>query len=144
MALDYGRRRIGVAASDPTGTIARPRGTVVRGRAGGIPSRLSELVTELRPLEILIGIPYNMDGSEGEMALEARKFAREVEQSFTIPVIEWDERLTTARAIRELESMQLKKKKRREKGRRDEVAAALMLADYLRRGQVPAPAIGTP
>ena len=72
---------------------------------------------------------------------EVRAFARALEEATGVPTIEWDERLTTAQAEREVRSMELSKSKRREKGRVDEMAAALMLSAYLRslgvRGEFP-------
>ncbi len=138
MALDYGRRRIGVALSDPTRTIASPRGVIERkarsGAAGGaLPAALTRLVEETRPSLIVVGIPLAMDGSAGEMAREARAFAAAVRDATGIPTAEWDERLTTSLAEREIRTMERKKSRRREKGRTDQVAAALILSAFLRR-----------
>ncbi len=145
MALDYGRRRIGVALSDPTRTIATPKGVIERAKRGAkptaLPQALCALVAESEPSAILVGIPFAMDGSAGQMAEEVRAFARALEEATGVPTIEWDERLTTAQAEREVRSMELSKSKRREKGRVDEMAAALMLSAYLRslgvRGEFP-------
>jgi putative Holliday junction resolvase len=131
VALDYGRKRIGVAVSDPTGTIASPRGVV--DRAGpALPAKLLELVADVRPRVIVVGIPFNMDGSAGEMAEEAREFAARLGAATGVPIAEWDERLTTARAEREITALGLKRSQRTKKGRSDEMAATLMLTDYLR------------
>lgn len=136
MALDYGRRRIGVAVTDPTRTIAAPHGVVERSNrrapAGAVPAALAELVAELDPAAILVGIPFSMDGTAGEMAEEARTFAQALEEATGVQTIEWDERLSTARAEREILSMDLPRGQRRRKGRTDEMAAALMLSAYLR------------
>lgn len=136
MALDYGRRRIGVAVTDPTRTIATPRGVIERPRPGApastLPQPLITLVEELEPAAILVGIPFSMDGTAGAMAEEARAFAGTLREVTGIAIIEWDERLSTARAEREILAMQLPKGKRRRKGRTDEVAASLMLSAYLR------------
>ena len=148
MALDYGRRRIGVAATDPTRTIAAPRGVVERPnrRAPGtaIPGALAALVAELDPAAILVGIPFSMDGTAGEMAEEARAFARALEEATGVQTIEWDERLSTARAEREILSMDLPRGRRRRKGGTDEMAAALMLSAYLRSAPVNAGAPRAP
>ena len=136
MALDYGRRRIGVAVTDPTRTIAAPHGVVERSNrrapAGAIPVALTELVAELDPAAILVGIPFSMDGTAGEMAAEARAFAEVLEEATGVRTIEWDERLSTARAEKEILSMDPPRGRRRRKGRTDEMAAALMLSAYLR------------
>lgn len=140
VALDYGRRRIGVAVSDPTGTIASPRGFIDRGKksaATKIPQELAELIADVRPRVVVVGIPFSMDGSAGEMAVEVRAFAAALEQATGVKIVEWDERLTSSRAEREIRSLDLRRSKRREKGRTDEMAATLMLTDYLR--SVPGP-----
>ena len=140
MALDYGGRRLGIAITDPTRTIAAPRGVIERSTrskrgTGGptiVPDALTALVAEVDPAAILVGIPFSMDGTAGEMAREARAFARALEEATGVMIIEWDERLSSARAKREIRAMDLPRGKRRQKGRTDEVAASLMLSDYLR------------
>ena len=136
MALDYGRRRIGISVSDPTRTIASPRGFVERSKTArkptSLPQELLQLIRETEPSAILVGIPFAMDGSAGAMAEEARAFAGALTATTGITTVEWDERLTTARAEREIRAMELSKTKRREKGRSDEMAATLMLTSYLR------------
>lgn len=138
MALDYGRRRIGVAVSDPTGTIASPRGVIERPltkrpeELTAPPPELIDLMRALRPSVVVVGIPLGMDGSAGEMAAEARAFATRLREATGVRIAEWDERLTTARAEREIQALGLRRSKRREKGRSDEMAATLMLTDYLR------------
>ena len=140
MALDYGRRRIGVAVTDPTRTIAMPRGVIERSKpaaaAATLPQPLVALVEETAPAAILVGIPLSMDGTAGAMAEEARAFARALGERTGVSIIEWDERLSTARAEREIHAMQLPKGKRRRRGRTDEVAASLMLSAYLRAAAV--------
>lgn len=133
MGLDYGRRRIGVAVSDPTRTIASPHTVIDRARKGaGAPDELIRLLEELRPSTVVVGIPFQLDGSEGEMAREARAFAAAVRSRIDVPVVEWDERLSTVRAEREIRAMDLPRKHRRAKGIADKVAAALILDGYLR------------
>jgi putative Holliday junction resolvase len=135
MALDYGRRRIGIAISDPTRTIATPGGVIERPRTAkpkNVPRRLLEMVRESDPSTILVGIPFSMDGLAGPMAEEVRIFAEAVKNATGISIVEWDERLTTAQAEREIQTMGLSRGKRREKGRTDEMAAMLMLSAYLR------------
>ncbi len=162
MALDYGRRRIGVAITDPTRTIAAPRGVVERSnrRAPGtaVPRALTELVAELDPAAILVGIPLLMDGTAGEMAEEARAFAQALEEATGVRTVEWDERLSTARAEREILGMDPPRGRRRRKGRTDErrgrtderkgrtdeMAAALMLSSYLRSTPAGAGVFGGP
>jgi len=93
---------------------------------------LLRLIEKIRPSRILVGIPLSMDGSAGEMAREARRFAATLGLMAGVEIVEWDERLTTIRAEREIQALGLKRSKRRQKGRSDEMAATLMLTDYLR------------
>lgn len=134
MGLDYGRRRIGVAVSDPTRTIASPRAAVPNADPPTRPPEaLLDLLEEIEPREIVVGIPLRMDGTEGDMAREARAFGREITERTGIPVVEWDERLSTAAAERELRRSASKRQRREEKGLSDMVAASLLLRGYLQR-----------
>lgn len=132
VALDYGRRRIGVASSDPSGTIAAPRAVVEHGGdPEEPPAELLSLLEELSPTLVVVGIPRHMDGSEGEMAREARTFGRALAEASGITVVEWDERLTTEAAERALVASGASRRKRSEKGARDRMAAALLLKSFL-------------
>lgn len=97
-----------------------------------VPSALLELIEQLRPSEIVVGIPLHMDGREGEMAGEARGFARGLAAATGLPVVEWDERLSSRSAERTLLDIGAPRSRRREKGRLDMVAAATLLRGYLR------------
>jgi putative Holliday junction resolvase len=135
VALDYGRRRIGIAVSDPGRVLASPHAAIeYRGASGEPPSQLIALLREIGPAEVLLGIPLNMDGSEGEMALEARRFGAGLREHLDIPVIERDERLSSLEADRRLRESGLPRTKRRNKGRRDMMAATVLLEDYLAEG----------
>lgn len=132
VALDYGRRRIGVAVSDPGRILASPHSTIEhRAPAGEPPPALLELLKQLGPTEVLIGLPLNMDGSEGVMVVEARQFGARIGAMLDLPVTERDERLSSVEADRRLLDSGLSRSKRREKGRRDMVAAAILLEDFL-------------
>ncbi len=132
MALDYGRRRIGIAISDPGRILASPHSTIEhRGARGEPPAALLSLIRTLEPAEVVIGIPFNMDGSEGEMAREARRFGRRIAAELDIRIVERDERLSSIEADRRLKETGLSRQRRREKGRRDMLAAAVLLEDYL-------------
>ena len=132
MALDYGRRRIGVAATDPSRTIASPHSTIPNGDPPFDPPRpLLRLLRELEPAMVLVGIPVNMDGSAGEMAAEARSFASRLAALAGCPVAERDERLSTYEAEQMLREMDLPKRRKREKGLTDMLAATILLREYL-------------
>ncbi|MFQ5690298.1 MAG: Holliday junction resolvase RuvX [Gemmatimonadota bacterium] len=148
LGLDYGRRRIGVAVSDPTRTISSPHSVVAASpHRGRPPPALLDLIRSLEPTEIVLGIPLRMDGSEGEMAREARRFGRILADESGVPVREWDERLSSIRAERLIRDATASRGgsagiraprtpgggRGRKRGRSDVVAAALLLESYLRR-----------
>ncbi|HEB84627.1 MAG TPA: Holliday junction resolvase RuvX [Bacteroidetes bacterium] len=132
LALDWGRVRIGVALSDPTGSLAspyrtlsaRPRETFLRELAGILREEEVELV--------LIGLPLHMNGSEGESAEAARALAAEVE-TLGVPVRLWDERLSSFTAESNLR--EAGRKPSRDKARVDRVAAAILLQEFLDSGE---------
>lgn len=118
--------------SDPTRTIASPHGVVSHaGDPDDPPSELIDLIGRLSARRVVVGIPRHMDGSEGEMAREARAFADAVADACGVPVSAWDERLTSAAAERALLESGAPRGKRREKGSTDVVAATLLLRSYL-------------
>lgn len=121
-----------MAASDPSGTIASPH-TAVRhdGDPEHPPEELAELAERLDAARIVVGIPRHMDGTEGEMAKEARVFAAAVAAATGLPVETWDERLSSAAAERALVETGVPRRKRREKGRVDAMAATLVLKAWL-------------
>lgn len=133
VAVDYGRRRIGVASSDPSGTLVSPRATVANADPPTEPpDELLRLLREIEPVEIVVGIPLEMDGTSGEMAGETRDFAGELRTEVEVPVVEWDERLTTEQARDFLrEGGGSPTRRGREKGRLDRAAAAVLLRRYL-------------
>ena len=95
------------------------------------PEELLELLHSLDPVIVVVGIPLSMDGSEGPMAVEARQFGAALGHATGVQIEEWDERLTTARAERELRQMS-SASRRREKGKSDMIAASLLLQSFLR------------
>jgi len=131
-AFDYGKRRIGVALSDPTGTITYPLTTLTR-RAGKRPpwAEIRRIIDEYEVAEIVIGLPLDLTGEEGEWAAEVRAFGAEVARRTALPVHWMDERLTSVVAEQTVRSMGLKKSDREDKARIDAMAAALILEAYL-------------
>lgn len=136
VAVDYGRRRIGVAASDPTRTLVSPRATVENeDPPAEPPPRLVRLLRELEPVEVVVGIPLEMNGTTGEMAEEVREFAENLRDELEVPVVEWDERLTTEQARDFLREGGTSPTRRgRDRGRLDRAAAAVLLRRYLGAG----------
>lgn len=132
VALDYGRRRIGVAASDPLRTIASPHVVMKNADPPTEPPRgLLNLLKDLAPVVVIVGIPVHMDGSFGEMAAEARAFAARLMTLSEIEVLERDERLTSYEAEEMLREMNLSRRRRQEKGLKDMLAATVLLREYL-------------
>lgn len=121
-----------MAVSDPTATIASPH-SVVENAAdpGEVPGELLAVLEDLSPARLVVGIPRHMDGSEGEMADEARAFAEDLERRTGIAVEEWDERLSSEAARKALLEAGASRKTRRAKGSTDMMAAALVLRSYL-------------
>ena len=133
-ALDYGTRRIGIALSDPTGTIAYPLTTVSR-RPGKRPpwAEITSILAENEVAGVVVGLPLDLAGEEGEWAAEVRDFAEQLHRRTSLPVHWVDERLTSVRAERTVRGMGLGKRDREDRGRVDATAAALILEAYLSR-----------
>jgi putative Holliday junction resolvase len=130
--LDVGDKTIGVAAADELGITAQPVRTI---RRRNLQVDLDELAVILREREIeriVIGLPLNMDDSEGPRALKTRRFASEVERRFGLPVVLWDERLSTWEAERSLIEAGVRREKRKDVI--DTAAAQVILRSYLDAG----------
>ena len=145
LALDYGRARIGVALADAGGREAKPLVTLERINRNEDMRRLRELVREYGVRFVVVGLPLRLDGTRGEMAEEAARFARRTHKQLRLPVEMVDERLTSWEAERLLEEQQgrtmrgaLGNKPKMEYGKPgvDAVAAALILQEYLDRVQI--------
>jgi len=131
MAVDWGERRIGLAVSDPSGTIATPAGVIVR-RAGKRPP-IAELVRRAEALEaraIVMGLPLDGEGEDTPRATECRRIASELTRRTKLPVALLDERFTTATALRAIHDMGGSTRGR--KGDVDALAAAVLLQQALR------------
>ena len=136
LGIDFGERRIGLALSDPTGTLASPLPTVKR-RAGKRPP-LATLVgiIQTRGVEALVlGLPLTLRGEESEWTAEIRRVGAALSERTGLPVHFVDERFTSVQAERAVRSVGLPKRKREEKERVDAAAAVLILQRWLdRRG----------
>ena len=102
LGLDLGTRTIGVAVSDPARRVATAVETVARKTFTADAARLLALAAERRIVGIVLGLPLNMDGSEGPRAQSTRAFARNLAKLTEMPIAFWDERLSTAAVEREL------------------------------------------
>ncbi len=129
LALDHGTRRIGVAVSDETKTIAQPLEYIPAEPFADFLARLKKLLVEKEIDLVLIGLPRNMDGSYGPAAHKVEAFVAVLKTAITVPIKTWDERLTTAQANRILIQARVRRDKRKEKV--DKMAAAILLQSYL-------------
>ena len=129
LGIDYGRRRLGLALSDEDGILASPLPARFRGESDKDMAFLAGLAGEHHVARAVVGLPQNMNGSLGEMAHEALDFARVLQEKLALPVIPFDERLTTSEAERVLVAADLSRSRRR--GVRDSLAAVLILQGYL-------------
>src|SRR6202050_171006 len=102
MGLDLGTKTIGVAASDPDRRLAAGVETVKRTNFSTDAARLMTLARERKAVGMVLGLPINMDGSEGPRAQSTRAFARNMARLTELPIALWDERLSTAAVEREL------------------------------------------
>lgn len=136
LGIDFGERRIGLALSDPTGTLASPLETVLR-RAGKRPplARLEEIARAHAVDGLVVGLPLDLRGNETEWCAQVRAMGDELARRLSLPVAYVDERLTSVRAERALRSSDLPKRKREDKARVDAAAAALILQAWLDRSR---------
>jgi putative Holliday junction resolvase len=126
LALDHGSRRIGYAWSDPLLVAAHPGGVLERTTPEADLAALARLCQEQEVSLVVVGLPLNMDGSEGPQAASARRFMVLLREHLGLPVEAWDERLTTREARRILQQ-----DRRSRRDRRDALAAALLLSSFL-------------
>jgi putative holliday junction resolvase len=131
IGLDLGTKTIGVAASDPDRRLATPIETVARKRFGDDAERLLTLAGERCAVGFVLGLPINMDGSEGPRAQATRAFARNLAKLTELPIALWDERLSTAAVERALIDADVSRSKR--KAVIDQHAAAYILQGALDR-----------
>jgi len=129
LAVDYGRKRIGLALSDELGLTAQPLGTLVRMNRQKDLSRLREACRTHGVTHIIVGHPLHMTGEAGEMANEAARFAARIEKEIGIDVELVDERLTSWEAAQTVAETRPSARRKREP--LDDVAAAILLRDYL-------------
>jgi len=112
IGLDLGTKTIGVAASDPDRRVAAPVETIARVRFQPDAKRILELAAERKAVALVLGLPINMDGSEGPRAQSTRAFARNFSQMTEMAIALWDERLSTAAVERELIGMDMSRARR--------------------------------
>jgi putative Holliday junction resolvase len=143
VALDVGERRIGIAVSDPSGLFVRGAGVVAADPAERAIAELGRIVADEQAVLLVIGLPLTLRGEQGPQAKRVLAFAEALKQAVPLPQILRDERYTSVEAKRIIEERggrRRGKKRRREpaKGEVDELAARLILEDYLSENRRPA------
>lgn len=131
IGLDLGSKTIGVASSDPDWRVAAPVETIARKTFNADAARLLALAAERRAVGLILGLPINMDGSEGPRAQATRAFARNLAKLTQLPIALWDERLSTAAVERALIAADASRAKR--KAVIDQHAATYILQGALDR-----------
>ncbi len=131
MGLDLGTKTIGVSVSDGLRLTATALETIRRGKFATDSARLGEIAAGRGIVAVVLGLPRNMDGSEGPRAQSARAFARNLAERLGLPVALWDERLSTVAAERALLEADSSRKRRAEVI--DKLAAAIILQGALDR-----------
>ena len=129
LGIDYGDARVGVALSDPLGWTARPLPHLPGGSQEKLLRRLEDLIREHGVEKIILGFPKNMNGTVGPRGELTQAFGEKLKKRTGLPVILWDERLTTVSAAKIMNETNVRGKKRKEQI--DSLSAVLILENYL-------------
>jgi putative Holliday junction resolvase len=129
LGVDFGRKRVGIAVSDPLLLMAHARETLHYRQRGELLDRLHALVEAEDIGLIVVGLPRHLSGDESDMTARVKEFVAVLQAQSSTPVITWDERLSSRQAERMLQGRDARK--RRDKGAVDRGAAALILQSYL-------------
>jgi putative Holliday junction resolvase len=134
LGLDYGSKRIGVALSDPDATMALPLDTLQVKPDGSHIAALKAIIEAYQVAKVVVGLPYNMDGSLGKKGDEVMAWGRDLEVRLGLPVVFFDERLSTSEAHDMLMAINMKGPRRR--AIVDRIAASIILKGYLDSGTI--------
>jgi len=130
LAVDWGRKRFGVAVSDPSRLIAQPLATLTRREGQRAPiAALLDLISKHGVAEVVVGLPLSLEGEEGEAAREVRTFGAALAARSGLPLTFWDERLSTSLALRSARAAGVKDRDSRP--RIDQMAAVAILQHFL-------------
>lgn len=129
LSIDHGEKRVGVAMSDVTRLIAQGVATLKNDE--DLFENLVQIIRKEEIVRIVVGMPYSGDGGKGKKALEVEEFITQLKQHTSIDIDTWDESYSSVNAHRAFIDIGMKKKKRQQKYRVDEMAARLMLQEYL-------------
>ena len=131
LGLDFGEKTIGVAVSDGLRTVATPRETIKRKKFGLDANQLDRIIAQTSATGLVIGLPLNMDGTEGPRCQKSRAFARNLSRRIDLPIGFWDERLSTGAAERAMLEADMSRARRAEAI--DHVAVGYILQGALDR-----------
>ena len=129
LSIDYGEKRVGLAITDPLAITSRGFQTLINKDRAGLLKTLIEIINSNEIKKIVIGIPYSLDDSIGPMAVRVRKFGEELSTKTDVEIKEWPEEFSTEDAKTELRKLNVEFRK--DKGKVDMMAAALILRSYL-------------
>lgn len=136
LSIDYGTKRVGVAVSDPMRVIAQ--GVTTLENDSTLIEKLSGVIRQHEVVHMVVGMPYSADGGKGAKAMEVEQFIGRLKSVVDLPIDTWDESYSSVNAHRVFVETGMKRKKRREKKRVDEMAARLLLQEYLDHHGTPA------
>ena len=131
IGMDYGQKKIGISISDIRQRVASSHGVYIRGKFSELSQSIGLVVQSEKICGIVLGLPLNMDGSEGRRCQSTREFAKNLFRSLKTPIVFWDERLSTIAAERTLLAADLSRKKRSQVV--DMVASTIILQGALDR-----------
>lgn len=129
LGLDYGRRRIGVAVSDDLGLTAQPVVTWSNLKWEQVVENVCNWIKKRNIVGVVVGLPLNLRGEKGHLALEVERFVDKLKEHISVPVILWDERFTSVQSKRILHTLHQKPSQKKE--RIDRIASVLLLQNYL-------------
>jgi putative Holliday junction resolvase len=129
LGIDFGDKRIGLAVSDTLCLIAQSLGHYKVKNQEEDKKYFKELASKYEISEIVIGFPLRMDGTQGLRVEKTKEFAEWLQKTLNLPIIFWDERLTTQQALRILSQQKMNHKKK--KNLKDQISAAIILSSYL-------------
>jgi putative Holliday junction resolvase len=135
LGVDFGHKRIGLALSDETGTIAQGLDYIDGGGVAAVSREIAHICVERRAGKIVVGVPVRLDGRPSEQTKHTMAFIAELKRATTIPVAQWDERLTSVQAERALLEGNVRRNERKQKI--DKIAAQIMLQSYLDATNLP-------
>ena len=129
LGVDFGHKRIGLALSDEGGTIAQPLDYIDGGGITVVSREVARICAERKAGRIVVGVPLRLDGTPSEQTERTLAFIAELQRATTLPVVKWDERLTSVQAERVLLEGNVRRSKRKQNI--DKLAAQIMLQSYL-------------